>query len=95
MIRRPPRSTHCISSAASDVYKRQYLDRLQALSAITVPTMVIAFELDMLTAAPLCQEVAKAIPGCRYVEIPGAGHAGPFEQPDVVNSPLLEFFAEV
>ena len=25
MIRRPPRSTHCISSAASDVYKRQSL----------------------------------------------------------------------
>eukprot|EP00826_Nyctotherus_ovalis_P022739 TRINITY_DN1756_c0_g2_i2.p1 TRINITY_DN1756_c0_g2~~TRINITY_DN1756_c0_g2_i2.p1 ORF type:complete len:337 (+),score=109.33 TRINITY_DN1756_c0_g2_i2:29-1012(+) len=25
MIRRPPRSTHCISSAASDVYKRQIL----------------------------------------------------------------------
>ena len=25
MIRRPPRSTHCISSAASDVYKRQHL----------------------------------------------------------------------
>jgi len=26
MIRRPPRSTHCISSAASDVYKRQLYD---------------------------------------------------------------------
>ena len=26
MIRRPQRSTHCISSAASDVYKRQELD---------------------------------------------------------------------
>eukprot|EP00826_Nyctotherus_ovalis_P024659 TRINITY_DN19033_c0_g1_i2.p1 TRINITY_DN19033_c0_g1~~TRINITY_DN19033_c0_g1_i2.p1 ORF type:complete len:330 (+),score=108.57 TRINITY_DN19033_c0_g1_i2:25-990(+) len=25
MIRRPPRSTHCISSAASDVYKRQMI----------------------------------------------------------------------
>ena len=25
MIRRPPRSTHCISSAASDVYRRQTL----------------------------------------------------------------------
>eukprot|EP00825_Cyclidium_porcatum_P022138 TRINITY_DN24453_c0_g1_i3.p1 TRINITY_DN24453_c0_g1~~TRINITY_DN24453_c0_g1_i3.p1 ORF type:complete len:102 (+),score=13.70 TRINITY_DN24453_c0_g1_i3:114-419(+) len=25
MIRRPPRSTHCISSAASDVYKRQLI----------------------------------------------------------------------
>eukprot|EP00826_Nyctotherus_ovalis_P052617 TRINITY_DN6704_c0_g1_i2.p1 TRINITY_DN6704_c0_g1~~TRINITY_DN6704_c0_g1_i2.p1 ORF type:complete len:138 (+),score=25.92 TRINITY_DN6704_c0_g1_i2:31-444(+) len=28
MIRRPPRSTHCISSAASDVYKRQEKDRV-------------------------------------------------------------------
>ena len=27
MIRRPPRSTHCISSAASDVYKRQSVDK--------------------------------------------------------------------
>jgi len=29
MIRRPPRSTHCISSAASDVYKRQLQARLR------------------------------------------------------------------
>jgi O-succinylbenzoate synthase len=57
--------------------------------------MVIAFELDLLTAAPLCREVAHAIPGCRYVEIPGAGHAGPFEKPDEVNAALLDFFAAV
>ena len=30
MIRRPPRSTHCISSAASDVYKRQGKDMAEA-----------------------------------------------------------------
>ena len=29
MIRRPPRSTHCISSAASDVYKRQLVPWLE------------------------------------------------------------------
>eukprot|EP00825_Cyclidium_porcatum_P050670 TRINITY_DN9103_c0_g1_i2.p2 TRINITY_DN9103_c0_g1~~TRINITY_DN9103_c0_g1_i2.p2 ORF type:complete len:137 (+),score=31.46 TRINITY_DN9103_c0_g1_i2:30-440(+) len=28
LIGRPPRSTHCISSAASDVYKRQYQRRV-------------------------------------------------------------------
>eukprot|EP00826_Nyctotherus_ovalis_P047061 TRINITY_DN5368_c0_g1_i3.p1 TRINITY_DN5368_c0_g1~~TRINITY_DN5368_c0_g1_i3.p1 ORF type:complete len:196 (+),score=67.08 TRINITY_DN5368_c0_g1_i3:25-588(+) len=28
MIRRPPRSTHCISSAASDVYKRQLFPKM-------------------------------------------------------------------
>jgi len=31
MIRRPPRSTHCISSAASDVYKRQPAGRWNRL----------------------------------------------------------------
>ena len=31
MIRRPPKSTHCISSAASDVYKRQLLEDLVQL----------------------------------------------------------------
>ena len=30
MIRRPPRSTHCISSAASDVYKKQPLPPLRS-----------------------------------------------------------------
>ena len=72
-----------------------YQDRLEALAGIRVPTMVIAFELDMLTASPLCHEVASAIPGCRYVEIPGVGHAGPFENPAEVNTALLQFFADV
>eukprot|EP00826_Nyctotherus_ovalis_P052231 TRINITY_DN6598_c0_g2_i1.p1 TRINITY_DN6598_c0_g2~~TRINITY_DN6598_c0_g2_i1.p1 ORF type:complete len:136 (-),score=48.32 TRINITY_DN6598_c0_g2_i1:74-460(-) len=31
MIRRPPRSTHCISSAASDVYKRQIMESANPL----------------------------------------------------------------
>jgi pimeloyl-ACP methyl ester carboxylesterase len=72
-----------------------YQDRLEALAAIDVPSMVMAFELDMLTPASLGQEVAKAIPDCRYVEIPGSGHLGPFEKPDQVNAALLQFFAEV
>ena len=32
MIRRPPRSTHCISSAASDVYKRQLLHHSRSVA---------------------------------------------------------------
>ena len=70
-----------------------YDDRLGALSAITVPTMVMTFELDMLTLAPLGREVAAAIPGCRLVEIPQVGHAGPLEAPHLVNEALIDFFA--
>lgn len=55
--------------------------------------MVIGLELDVLTPAPLCREVAEAISGCRYVEILACGHAGPFERPDELNRLLLEFFA--
>ena len=37
MIRQPPRSTHCISSAASDVYKRQTFHRPERdLSAVDI-----------------------------------------------------------
>ena len=47
MIRRPPRSTHCISSAASDVYKRQALSVVAAQITGSVPDItdyVIAYE---------------------------------------------------
>eukprot|EP00826_Nyctotherus_ovalis_P029717 TRINITY_DN2357_c0_g1_i2.p1 TRINITY_DN2357_c0_g1~~TRINITY_DN2357_c0_g1_i2.p1 ORF type:complete len:149 (-),score=63.94 TRINITY_DN2357_c0_g1_i2:108-533(-) len=37
MIRRPPRSTHCISSAASDVYKRQAKGSRLQKKGITKP----------------------------------------------------------
>eukprot|EP00825_Cyclidium_porcatum_P051550 TRINITY_DN9525_c0_g1_i1.p1 TRINITY_DN9525_c0_g1~~TRINITY_DN9525_c0_g1_i1.p1 ORF type:complete len:320 (+),score=58.19 TRINITY_DN9525_c0_g1_i1:97-1056(+) len=42
MIRRPPRSTHCISSAASDVYKRQVLN----LQGQIIPPQSIATLFD-------------------------------------------------
>eukprot|EP00825_Cyclidium_porcatum_P003956 TRINITY_DN11839_c0_g1_i2.p5 TRINITY_DN11839_c0_g1~~TRINITY_DN11839_c0_g1_i2.p5 ORF type:complete len:136 (-),score=20.06 TRINITY_DN11839_c0_g1_i2:1516-1923(-) len=46
MIRRPPRSTHCISSAASDVYKRQMLYFLIVLNCFAEypPGYIILFQ---------------------------------------------------
>eukprot|EP00826_Nyctotherus_ovalis_P039456 TRINITY_DN3799_c0_g1_i18.p1 TRINITY_DN3799_c0_g1~~TRINITY_DN3799_c0_g1_i18.p1 ORF type:complete len:281 (-),score=97.37 TRINITY_DN3799_c0_g1_i18:110-931(-) len=53
MIRRPPRSTHCISSAASDVYKRQVHNRLMHtnLQGIALSSPWIRPELQ-LTSVP-------------------------------------------
>jgi pimeloyl-ACP methyl ester carboxylesterase len=72
-----------------------YDERLDALREIRVPAMVLAFECDMLTPPKLCREVAHAIQGCRYTEIAGVGHSGPFEKPQEVNSVLIEFLSGV
>jgi pimeloyl-ACP methyl ester carboxylesterase len=58
-----------------------------------VPTLVVAFADDVMIPPPLSREVAAAIPGARYAEVPGAGHFGYLERPDEVNRLLLEFFA--
>ena len=70
-----------------------YGDRLAALAGVTVPSLVIGFEHDLITPPSLGREVAEAIPGARYVEVPGCGHMGPFEDPDAVLGHLLAFFA--
>lgn len=51
-------------------------DRLDALRAVRVPCMVVAFSRDVNIPPVLNREVADAIPGCVYVEIDGAGHSG-------------------
>ena len=66
-------------------------DRSEALGRITAPCRVIAFADDVITPAYLGAEVADAIPDCDLVEIPRCGHLGYLEQPDIVNTAIIEF----
>ena len=59
MIRRPPRSTHCISSAASDVYKRQDL---------ILRTLAINGKALEVNSSGLRQELGKTLPGREVIE---------------------------
>ncbi|MHB8219500.1 MAG: alpha/beta fold hydrolase [Acidimicrobiales bacterium] len=70
-----------------------YDGRLDALGGVTVPSMVVGFEHDLITPATLCREVAAAIPGCRYEEVPGCGHLGPLEDPGAVVPLVVDFFS--
>jgi len=71
----------------------QLTDRREAYRAITVPTLVIAFADDVMVPAFLGREVAEAIPGARYAQVPGTGHFGYLERPEEVNRLMLDFFA--
>eukprot|EP00826_Nyctotherus_ovalis_P004276 TRINITY_DN10910_c0_g1_i10.p1 TRINITY_DN10910_c0_g1~~TRINITY_DN10910_c0_g1_i10.p1 ORF type:complete len:425 (-),score=111.68 TRINITY_DN10910_c0_g1_i10:122-1375(-) len=57
MIRRPPRSTHCISSAASDVYKRQGIKH------------ALIYYLQHTTDFLKCCDVAAPAIKCRILQI--------------------------
>lgn len=68
--------------------------RLAAYQNITTPALVIGFADDVVLPSYLAREVANALPNGRYLEIPGAGHLGFIEKPEVVNTAILNFFAD-
>ena len=71
-----------------------YQDRLQDLTGVTIPCLIMGFELDTDTFALRAREVAQAIPRGEYVELPGLGHAAPFSDPDLVWPSVVGFLKE-
>jgi pimeloyl-ACP methyl ester carboxylesterase len=67
---------------------------LDALAAITAPTLVIGFERDVLVPAVLAREVADTIKGARYVEIADATHMAPFTHTKQIMDAALPFLSE-
>lgn len=65
--------------------------RLAALEH--VPTLVISAEHDCIAQPKHGRALAAAIPGARYVEIPGAGHAVVIQKADEINALLREHLA--
>lgn len=66
-------------------------DRRAALAQICRPCLVVGFSEDMITPPVQCRETAEAIPGCHYEEVPGCGHFGFMEEPEIVNQVLASF----
>ncbi len=68
-----------------------YQGRLPFLAHMTVPCLVIGFELDVDTCAARAREVARALPNAEYIEIPGLAHAAPVSDPEHVWPPVVDF----
>jgi pimeloyl-ACP methyl ester carboxylesterase len=68
-------------------------DSTELLSRIAVPTVVLAGDQDAIIPPAEGQSMAGAIPGARFVTIPGAGHLTPMERPGAVAAALAEHFA--
>lgn len=68
-------------------------DSVDLLASITLPTLVIVGEDDVLTTPADAQRITNGIPGAKLVVIPGAGHLSNMDQPDLFNRAVGEFAA--
>jgi pimeloyl-ACP methyl ester carboxylesterase len=61
------------------------------LPEIDLPTLVICGREDAITSVEEMRSMAERLPQARFVEIAGAGHMAPLEQPQAVNQAIREF----
>lgn len=87
-------STSIQARERSVSFIRAYQERLETLSKITAPCLVIGFGQDTDTFAARAQEVAAAIPGSRYIEFPDAGHLEPVINTQKVMTLIIDFLQE-
>ena len=70
-------------------------DSTALLSGITVPTLVMHGAEDEVVPPGVARTMAARIPGARYIEVEGAGHLVPLEQPERVTRALRDFLGEL
>lgn len=63
------------------------------LPRISVPTLVVCGEHDVISPPDEMRGIAAAIPGSQCAIIPRAGHMAPLEQPAAVHSAIARFLA--
>jgi pimeloyl-ACP methyl ester carboxylesterase len=70
-------------------------DRRSELGLISVPTLVLVGEDDVISPPSEAREIAGALPVARLVVIPAAGHLAPYENPSAVNDAILRFLKDL
>jgi pimeloyl-ACP methyl ester carboxylesterase len=82
-------SAACVANGARGLAARP--DSFDTLPTISVPTLVMVGEHDLLTPPADSDLLAQQIPGAKLVTIDQAGHMSNMENPDAFNEALLAF----
>lgn len=67
-------------------------DRRNEFSKITIPTMVVCADDDILTAKYFSEEFVRLIPGARFHWLACGGHAVSRTEPEIFNKLAVDFF---
>ena len=66
-------------------------DSTDLLGKIDLPVLVLVGEHDTITSAPEMRQMAAAIRGARFIEVPQAGHMSTMENPPAVSAAIEKF----
>ncbi|HPM72750.1 MAG TPA: alpha/beta fold hydrolase [Spirochaetales bacterium] len=70
------------------------IDLTRDLGRVACPCLVVVGDRDILKPPRYSRIIADGVPGARYVEVAGAGHALAIEKPDELFGLLLGFLSE-
>lgn len=96
----PPHAVRAVCETMSKVRADGYLpaarmlatgDLLADAGGFSGPVLVMCGAEDTITPPSDAAKVVSAIPGSRYCEIPGAGHASYIEQPELFATEIASF----
>jgi len=76
---------------ASDLVACDAYDTAASAARVKCPSLLLLAALDRMTPAAKAKVLAAALPDCRTMVIPGAGHMMMSETPDAVIDALLDF----
>jgi pimeloyl-ACP methyl ester carboxylesterase len=74
---------------------RDRTDQTSMLGSISVPTLVVTGEWDVITPPETCAAMAKAIPGAEFWVVKGSGHMTAMEQPEQVSGVMERFLGRL
>jgi len=95
-LRRMMRATPLAGFLGALQAMRERVDYRGGLAALgPTPTMVVVGAQDAITPPTLARTMSAAIPGAKLVEVDGAGHLVPMEQPETTTQLLRKFWGGV
>ena len=66
-------------------------DSTDLLAGISVPTLLVVGDQDVITPPAESQMMASTIPNAKLVEVSGAGHLSNLENPDAFTAAIHDF----
>jgi 3-oxoadipate enol-lactonase len=82
-----------VARAVTGVIRRESI--FDQLGKIDIPTLIIVGEDDITTAPEKSERMHAKIPNSKLVTILNAGHMSPLEEPEALNTALLEFLTSL